>query len=244
MAGFALMQALIVHAHPEPTSFNAALTRAAADALRDAGHTVAVSDLHAEGFNAVAGRHDFTTVADPARFHYQSEQAYAAAHDGFAAEIKREQQRLQRADLLILQFPLWWGAPPGILKGWFERVLAYGFAYVDAHRFDTGLFQGRRALLSVTTGGTPARFAPDGVYGEIERVLWPVRRLTLEYMGYTVEEPFVAYAAPRVSDAEREEYLAAWRQRVLAAAAHDIPQTRIDPREALAAVGSSAWARS
>jgi NAD(P)H dehydrogenase (quinone) len=238
------MQVLIVHAHPEPASFNAALTRVATEALRSAGHAVTVSDLFAENFNPTAGRHDFSTVADPEKFHYQTEQAHAAAHGGFVAEISREQERVRNADLLILQFPLWWGAPPGILKGWFERVLAYGFAYVDARRFDTGLFKGRHALLSVTTGGTPARFAADGVYGEIDRVLWPVRRLTLEYMGYEVEEPFVSYAAPRVTDAEREACLAAWRQRVLASAAHEVPATRIDPLEALAAVGTSAWARS
>jgi NAD(P)H dehydrogenase (quinone) len=238
------MQALIVHAHPEPTSFNAALTRAAMDALQSADHAVTVSDLYADGFNATAGRHDFATTADPSRFHYQSEQAHAAAHGGFTDEIRREQERVRRADLLILQFPLWWGAPPAILKGWFERVLAYGFAYVDGRRFDSGLFQGRRALLSVTTGGTPARFAPDGVYGEIERVLWPVRRLTLEYMGYEVEEPFVAYGVPRVDEAEREAYLAAWQQRVRAAAARDLPPASIDPLEALEAVGPSAWTRS
>ena len=238
------MQVLIVHAHPEPTSFNAALTRAAVDALQSAGHAVTVSDLYADGFNAMAGRHDFTTTADPSRFHYQSEQAHAAAQGGFTDEIRREQERVRRADLLILQFPLWWGAPPAILKGWFERVLAYGFAYVDGRRFDSGLFQGRRALLSVTTGGTPARFAADGVYGEIERVLWPVRRLTLEYMGYEVEEPFVAYGVPRIGDAEREAYLAAWRRRVLAAVAHELPQTKIDPLEALEAAGPSAWTRS
>lgn len=237
------MQVLIVHAHPEPASFNAALTGAAVDALQSAGHAVTVSDLYADGFHAMAGRHDFTTTADPSRFHYQSEQAHAAANGGFATEIRREQEKLRRADLLILQFPLWWGAPPAILKGWFERVLAYGFAYVDGRRFDSGLFRGRRALLSVTTGGTPARFAADGVYGEIERVLWPVRRLTLEYIGYEVEEPFVAYGVPRVGDAERESCLAAWRQRVLAAVARERPPTKIDPLEALEAVGPSAWTR-
>src|ERR1700736_2528074 len=125
------MRVLIVHAHPEPASFNMALTRAATDALRDAGHEVVLSDLYAERFDPAAGRHDFTTVAAPSPFHYQSEQAYAAEHGGFAAEIRREQERVLGADLLILQFPLWWGAPPAILKGWFERVLAYGFAYVD-----------------------------------------------------------------------------------------------------------------
>src|SRR4051794_26030983 len=87
---------LIVHAHPEPASFNAALTGAAADALRGAGHTVTVSDLYADGFDGMAGRGDFTTTADPSRFHYQSEQAYAAAHDGFETKIKRDQERLRQ----------------------------------------------------------------------------------------------------------------------------------------------------
>ena len=72
-------------------------------ALETAGHKVTVSDLYGEGFDPVAGRHDFASVADPDYFHYQS-----------------EQKRVEDADVLILQFPLWWGGPPAILKGWFE----------------------------------------------------------------------------------------------------------------------------
>jgi NAD(P)H dehydrogenase (quinone) len=201
------MKVLIVHAHPEPQSFNAALTSAAA-ALRDKGHEVTVSDLYADHFDPVAGRHDFLQAANPERFHYQSEQVYAAANRSFAPDIAREQTRLLSADLFVLQFPLRWGAPSAILKGWLERVLAYGVAYVDGRRFTSGLFKGRRAIMSVTTGGTPRRFRPEDVYGNIEQVLWPVRRLAIEYMGYDVEEPFVSYAAPRVGDAERTAYLA------------------------------------
>ena len=61
------MNALVVYAHPEPTSFTGALKDVSVRALRGAGHAVELSDLHAEGFNPVAGRHDFTTVADPQR---------------------------------------------------------------------------------------------------------------------------------------------------------------------------------
>lgn len=208
------MHALIVYAHPEPTSFNAALKDCAVAAIRAAGHQAEVSDLYAEQFNPIAGRHDFNTVTDPARFHYQGEQLLAAERDGFAEDIRREQQRVNRADVIILQFPLWWGGPPAILKGWFERVLAYGFAYADGRRFENGLFRGRGALMCVTTGGTPARFSSDGEYGEIDRVLWPVRRLTLEYLGLDVGEPFVCYGTPRVDDATRAEYLKQWKARV------------------------------
>lgn len=50
------VNALIVYAHPEPTSFTGAMKDRAAQALRGAGHRVEVSDLHAEGFNPVARR--------------------------------------------------------------------------------------------------------------------------------------------------------------------------------------------
>ena len=235
------MNVLIVYAHPEPTSFSAALVGRAVDTLEQAGHAVTVSDLYGEGFNPVAGRHDFSTVNDPKRFHYQSEQALAAGNGAFAPEIAREQARVAAADLLILQFPLWWGAPPAILKGWFERVLAYGFAYVDGRRFDSGVFKGRRALLSVTTGGTTARFGPDGVYGEVEKVLWSVQRLTLQYMGYTVEAPFVAYGTPRVGDEGRRQYLDRFAEVVLAAAAK--PVDRTEQESLLDSVPADAWAK-
>jgi NAD(P)H dehydrogenase (quinone) len=232
-----------VYAHPEPSSFTGALKNRAVEALTRAGHTVEISDLYAEGFNPVAGRHDFTSAANPERFHYQAEQEFAAISGTFAEDIKREQERVEIADLLILQFPLWWGAPPAILKGWCERVLAYGFAYVDGRRFDTGLFKGRHAIFSVTTGGTLERFSPDGVYGEIERVLYPVERLLLQYMGFEVLPPFVAYGAPRVDDDQRRAYLDAWEVRILDAARRRTDRTKADLRSALAAVGTGAWGR-
>ena len=230
---------LIVLAHPEPTSFSAALAAGAAAALRAEGHSVTVSDLYAEGFRADGGRHDFATCADPDRFHYQTEQAYAARHGGFAPDIAREQARAAAADLLILQFPLWWGGPLAMLKGWLDRVLAYGFAYVDGARFDSGLFRGRRAAMCVTTGGTPQRFSDEGVYGPIENILMPVRRLALEYMGYDVAEPFVAYAAPRVDAAGRAEYLEDWAERVLELAR--LPVKRGAQVDQMGLVGASGW---
>lgn len=233
---------LIVTAHPEPASFNHALTTRATEALRAAGHRVMLSDLYAEGFDPAGGRGDFSTTADPARFHYQAEQAHACAHGGFAADIAREQQRLLAADLLILQFPLWWGGPPAMLKGWIDRVLAYGFAYVDGCRFDSGLFRGRRALLSVTTGGTPARFGAEGVYGPIEQVLWPVRRLALEYMGFAVADPFVSYAAPRIAPEARAALLEDWAAQVLAQAALPVDRAA-RPADPLALADAAAWAR-
>ncbi|WP_170145780.1 NAD(P)H-dependent oxidoreductase [Rhodoplanes elegans] len=208
------MNILVVHAHPEPRSFCAAMKDVTVETAAAAGHAVAVSDLFAEDFDPVAGRHDFTTVADPDLFHYQREQALAAEEGAFAPDIAREQARLAAADLLVLHFPIWWGAPPAILKGWFDRVLAFGFAYRDGTRFDSGLFKGKQAICCVTTGGTPQRFSEGDAYGPIDKVLWPVERLTLAYLGAAVHPAHVAYAAPRVDDAARAAMLAAWRERL------------------------------
>ncbi len=208
------MQVLILYAHPEPSSFCGALKDAALEVICAGGHGAVVSDLYAEGFDPVAGRRDFSTVADPERFHYQTEQLHASAAGGFSAELRREQERFGAADVVIVIFPLWWGGMPAILKGWFDRAMAAGFAYVDGARFDTGLFAEKRGLIAVTTGGTPQRFSAGDAYGPIGPILAPLRRLSLEYMGMKTLEPFVAYAAPRVDDAARKAYLDEWRGRV------------------------------
>jgi len=232
------MHVLIVHAHPEPTSYTAALKDAAAHALRSRGHAVVVSDLHAEGFNPVAGRHDFESIADPARFHYQAEQLNAARRNAFAPDLAREQARVAQADLFVFTFPIWWGGLPAILKGWFDRVMAYGFAYADGKRFDQGYFQGRRALMAISTGGTAERFSDDGVYGDIADVLYPVRRCMFEYLGLEVLPPFMAYGAARADDAARRAYLEQWAQAVVGAVDDVAWQARMKSAPAIPALGT------
>jgi len=208
------MKTLIVHAHPEPTSFNAAMTDMAVATLTAAGHEVEVSDLYADGPRDFSGRSDFVGAADARRFDYQAEQRRAAAEAAFVPEIAREHDRLMGCDLLILQFPLWWFGPPAILKAWIDRVLAFDVAYDLKSRFDRGKLLGRRGMISVTTGGTTERFNDKGVYGDIERVLYPLHHGVLQYLGLGVVEPFVAYAAARGTDDDRRTILATYAERL------------------------------
>jgi NAD(P)H dehydrogenase (quinone) len=208
------MHVLFVYAHPEPASFTAALKDAGVAALRQAGHSVEVSDLYAEAFNPVAGRHDFLTVANAERFHYQTEQGHAHEAQRFASDLAREQQRFLKADLVVWIYPIWWGGMPAILKGWFDRVLAFGFAYADGRRYDSGFFPGKRGMLCLSTGGTQQRFSAGDVYGDIGTVLWPAQRLMIEYLGVDALEPFVAYAAPRIDAKGRKTYLQQWCSRL------------------------------
>jgi len=196
------MHAHFVLAHPEAQSFNAHLVRSGTEALEAAGWTVSASDLYAMGFDPCEGAEHYRDRAAPGRFDAQLEQRHATDTFTLPDMVKNEIALLDRADLLVLQYPMWWHLPPAMLKGWFDRVLAYGEVYTSSKRFEHGRFVGKRAMLSVTVGTSPDTYAYDGRSGDIDLMLWPVN-FTLAYVGYDVLAPFVAYgveAGLRYSD--------------------------------------------
>ena len=210
------MNVLIVYAHPEPKSFNGAMKDLAIETLRGAGHEVAVSDLYAMHFHAVVGEDDFLGErADLDFLSVATEQTKAFQTGTLAPEIVAEQEKLKRADLLILQFPIWWFGMPAIMKGWADRVFARGFAYIAGRKYDTGMFRGKTAMVAATTGTSADTYAPDGIDGDILNVLWPVHNGLLRYSGFDVIEPFVAYMPGRVGQDGRKAYLEAYRRRLL-----------------------------
>ena len=213
------MRVFIVHAHHEPASFNAALTKAAVAALESNGHEVAVSDLYAMQFDPVSGRHNFTTVHDADRLSQQGEEALASRTGGFVPELQAEMDKLAACDVLIFQFPIWWLGMPGIMKGWIDRVFAVGRAYGGGRWFDGGMFRGKRAMLSVTVGGPAPVYSDAGVYGDILEVLHPIHRGILQFTGFEVIQPFIVYGPNRIDEAARQEYLARYRERILSLAA-------------------------
>ena len=186
------MHAHILHAHPEPTSYNGALTDAAAAALRGAGHDVSTSDLYREGFDPVEGPAHYAPRKTAGTFAVLAEQRHAWQQGHLPEDVRTEIDRLERADLLILQFPLWCHGPPAILKGWMDRVFVSGGLYTSRMRYDAGYFRGKRAVVSVTSGAPEGAFGPGARGGDLDVMLWPVQ-YSLHYMGFTVLPPFVSY---------------------------------------------------
>jgi len=197
------MHAHFVLAHPEPQSFNANLVREGACCLQEEGWSVTISDLYAMGFDPCERPQHYRRRLDPARFDAQAEQRHASETRGLPKVVTDELALMDRAELLVLQYPMWWHLPPAMMKGWFDRVLAYGDAYASRRRFELGRFVGKRAMLSVTVGTSRATYEYDGRSGDIDLMLWPVN-FSLAYIGYEVLTPFVAYgveAGLRYSDA-------------------------------------------
>lgn len=216
------MHVLIVHSHPERRSFNGALTDVAVETLTGAGHLVEVADLYAEGFDPAEGPAHYPDRADPAVFATLTEQRRAWESGAIPPGIRSEIERLERADLVIFQYPLWWHAQPAILKGWIDRVFMYGGLYTGGMRYDRGYFRGRRALCSVTTGSPRAAFSRYGRGGQMEHLMLGMH-YSLYYVGYDVLAPFVAYGIQGGGLVYQEEqhfrkqleaYLRNWAQRL------------------------------
>lgn len=218
------MKYLIVYVHPEPASLSGHLRDRAVEALTDAGHEVIVSDLYAMKWKAVADRDDFLggeAVEGPLDYTRASRDAFAEGMQ--APDVVEEQRKLLWADVVVLQFPLWWYGMPAILKGWVDRVYAYGFAYgIGPHggafwgkRFGEGTLEGRRGMVAMTVGGRMAHYGPRGVNGTMDDLLWPIQHGVLFYPGFTVVPPAVYYEVGRADAAAVETMVQDYVRRLL-----------------------------
>ncbi|MQG91612.1 NAD(P)H-dependent oxidoreductase [Pseudomonas sp. MN1F] len=208
------MKVLIVHAHPEPQSFTAALRDQAAATFRAQGHEVQVSDLYAMGWNPVASADDFSHRENPEYLVYALEQRLGVKSGSIAPDIQQELDKLLWADLLVLNFPIFWFSAPAMLKGWIDRVLVSGVCYGGKRFYDQGGLAGKRALVTVTLGGREHMFGEGAIHGPLEDMLRPILRGTLAYVGFEVLEPFVAWHVPYISDEARQAFLHSYEQRL------------------------------
>lgn len=217
------MNILIVYAHPEPRSLNGSLKDFAVSVLEGAGHRVVVSDLYAMRWKATADGDDFMETDRAARLVYTAASGKAFAGRTQAPDIAAEQAKILWSDVVLFQFPLWWFSMPAILKGWVDRVFAYGFAYgVGEHndrrygeRYGEGTLNGKRGMLIVTAGGDEAHYGARGVDGPIDDLLFPIQHGIFFYPGISVLPPFVIYKAHRIDRGRYAAMTTALERRLL-----------------------------
>jgi NAD(P)H dehydrogenase (quinone) len=186
------MNAHLVLAHPEPTSFNGSMAKRALSYFQSTGATCSFKDLYASAFDPVECGLHYKTRKNSEAFVPLDEQRQAWKNNTTPEAVRLEINNLLNADLVILQFPLWWHGPPAILKGWFDRTFPSGGVYTSRMRYDEGYFKGRKALLSVTTGAPEEAFGPGARGGDPDTMLWPLQ-YSLHYLGFTVLKPFWTY---------------------------------------------------
>ncbi|XP_040265516.1 NAD(P)H dehydrogenase [quinone] 1-like isoform X2 [Bufo bufo] len=207
--------ALIVLAHQERTSFNYAMMEAAQAALKKKGWTVLVSDLYEMKFNAILSRDDITgSPQDPSKFKYGAEALAAWKEGRLSKDIMEEQKKVEKADLVIFQFPLYWFGMPVIMKGWVERVFCMGFAYSFQTMYSEGPFKNKKAILSFTAGCPESMTTPRGLNGDINVILWPIQNGILNFCGFQVLEPQISYAVAHMPHEARVGILKSWEKRL------------------------------
>ena len=208
------MKVFIVYWHPEPKSFNHAMFSTACESFSAQHDEVRTSNLQEMNFDPVSSRKNFKTVSNADFLKLQLEEKHATETGSFSDELELEMQKLEWCDLMIWQFPLWWFGLPAVFKGWVDRVFAMGRTYGGGKIYETGVFRGKRAMLSLTTGGPQDAYLPGGFNGDIDAILRPIHRGMLQFVGFDVLAPQIVYAPAHIDDTARQQELAQFATRL------------------------------
>ena len=139
------MRCLVIHAHPDPESYSAALRQATVEGLELGGHQVDVIDLYAIEYR-------------PAMTDQEHRQYYTIAKDHPDPMVAKHIALVKSADMLVFVYPTWWSGLPALMKSWLDRTLLPGVSFIKDD--ETGkispALSNVRHLVCVTTSGSPS----------------------------------------------------------------------------------------
>jgi NAD(P)H dehydrogenase (quinone) len=153
----------IIACHPLKKSFTLAVAERYADAVGKHGHEVILRDLYRIGFNPVLKAKE--RQGEP------------------AADVVREWGHLGKPDVFVLVYPIWFGTPPAILKGYIDRVFGAGRTRgTGGEGGSREMLAGRRLVSLTSSGSHRAWLSEKGVLGSLRTVY---DRYFAEVFGFT-----------------------------------------------------------
>lgn len=182
------MKTLIIYAHPNPKSFNAAIKETVEQELKSKNHEVRVRDLYQMNFNPILNADDFN--------HFFQNQ--------IPSDIKAEQNEIEWADNLIFIYPTWWISMPAMLKGYIDRVFTNGFAFQVTENGAEGLLKGKKVIIFQTTGQPEENLKPYNLISSMEISMGSG---TLAFCGIESITHKFFYAVPYITDDMRKSML-------------------------------------
>lgn len=148
----------VIVSHPDPDSFTMSVARTYCDAVEARGQTALLRDLYRMNFDPVLKSRERPTDGP-----------FTPAED-----IVAELDLLAGSEAFVLVYPIWFGTPPAMLKGYVERVLGSG---VSHERITRHLEQpphpllGGKQLLSFSSSGTSRRWlAEQGAWAALQTI--------------------------------------------------------------------------
>jgi NAD(P)H dehydrogenase (quinone) len=182
------MRHLIIYAHPRPQSFCHAILTTAVESLQEDGHEVTVRDLYALGFDPVVRASDLQETSS----------------ENFPPEIRAEQFFIRAAEILTFIYPIWWTSMPAMMKGYFDRVFTYNFAYAVLENGPVGLLKGKRVSVFNTQSSSEEMYRANGMFEAMEKV---TDDGIFRFSGMEVTEHKIFAEIPGADMLTRESYL-------------------------------------
>ncbi|MGM5483087.1 MAG: NAD(P)H-dependent oxidoreductase [Nanobdellota archaeon] len=126
------MKHLIIYAHPDTGGHCEHILSEVKERLDD----FEVIDLYKENYDPVLHENEHYT-----RGNYE-----------ISERNKEFQEKIKESKYLIFIFPVWWYAPPAVLKGFLDRVFISRFAFRYVNGIPKGLLKDKKATVFFTTG--------------------------------------------------------------------------------------------
>jgi glutathione-regulated potassium-efflux system ancillary protein KefF len=125
----------------------------------------------------------------------------------FAIDVETEQAELSAAALIVFQHPLYWYSVPGLLKHYFDKVLARGWAYGQGG----DALAGKRCLWALTMGGEKSSYTAGQAHARALEDFLPPMEQTARFCQMHWEAPFFLFGAHHLNDAQLQEHATAYR---------------------------------
>lgn len=129
---------IVILAHPDADSFNAAVADVYCETVRECGQEPVLRDLYALHFDPIL-RQDERPGREPFRP---------------AADVQAELGQIEGASAFVMIYPIWFGTPPAMMKGYVDRVLGAGVTARDVEQRAWHPYLSGRYLISFTSSGT------------------------------------------------------------------------------------------
>jgi len=176
------MKDLLVYlAHPSLESLNAATANSIADGLRSDGHQVEFRDLYRLGFDPRLTEEDLTLRAE----------------GKVSPDVEAEQKAITRANGIVFVYPTWWWERPAMMKGFFDRVFTFGFAYAYGEEGVVGLLGEKRVFIAVTHGAPTELY--DKLGADLKKIHNSTKVGTLGFCGVNDVEVFTTFGVPMIT---------------------------------------------
>jgi NAD(P)H dehydrogenase (quinone) len=180
---------LLIYAHPDEESFNAAIRNQTVLQLEKNDHPYRVIDLYKENYNPVLSKAEMK--GEPSE------------------ETKRYQQLIKEATDIIFLFPVWWFRAPAILEGFIDKTFTPKFAYrfkpiIGKYGLPVPLLKDKRVIVLVTHGA-PA-LPVKTLYVNVVKY-----RFLLGFLSFCFNifrcKIVQFWSVPFINDAKRKKYL-------------------------------------